>query len=114
MAHLKNVSPKKKRSLTNNSGAENRKEKARKMLSQLNVRTRNLEGHYDSVETDVFDHKTRNATLQNGEFSPPSGTIFEAIFQELKRKEQREKKRHSFSSMIHRLHDRSSALIVDG
>ncbi len=75
---------------TNDPNVENRKEEAQKMLGQLD----DIEGNYDSVETDVFDHKTRNASLQNGEFSPPSGTIFEAIFQELKRKEQRERNRH--------------------
>lgn len=89
----------------NNSGVENQKKEAQKMLRQLD----DLEGHYDSVETDVFDHKTRNAALQNGEFSPPSGTIFEAIFQELKRKEQREKNRHSFSSIISGLHARDGS-----
>jgi hypothetical protein len=89
----------------NNSDVENRKEEAQKMLCQLD----DLEEHYETVETDVFDRKASLAALQNGEFSPPSGTIFEAIFQELKRKEQREKNRHSFSSLIPRLnaHDRS-------
>jgi hypothetical protein len=90
---------------TNNSSVENRKEEAQKMLGQLD----DLEGHYDSVENDVFDHKTRNAVLQNGEFSPPSGTIFEAIFQELKRKEQREKNGRSFSSLIPRLNARDGS-----
>jgi len=87
---------------TNNSGVENRKKEAQKMLRQLD----DLEGHHETIENDVFDHKTRNAALQNGEFIPPSGTLFEAIFQELKRKEQREKNRHSFSSLISRLHAR--------
>jgi hypothetical protein len=90
---------------TNNSGVENRKEEGQKMLGQID----DLEGHCDSVENDVFDHKTRNAVLQNGEFSPHSGTIFEAIFQELKRKEQREKNGRSFSSLIPRLNARDGS-----
>lgn len=82
---------------TNKSGMENRRKSDQKMLFQFD---KELERHCETFENDVFDHKTRNVALQNGEFSPPSGTIFEAIFQELKRKEQREKNRHSFSSLI--------------
>jgi hypothetical protein len=89
---------------TSNSGREHQKKEAQRMLFQFD---KELEGHCETVENDVFDHKTRNATLQNGEFSPPSGTLFEAIFLELKRKEQQEKNRHSFSSIISRLHARN-------
>jgi len=63
-----------------------------------------LEEQGETGENDVFDHKSRNAALQNGEFNPPPGTMFEAIFRELKRKEQQEKNKHSFSSIISRLH----------
>jgi hypothetical protein len=54
-------------------------------------------------EDDQFDHESRNATLESGNFVPPSGTLFEAIFQELKRKDERKKSKHSFSAMISRL-----------
>lgn len=57
-----------------------------------------------SIEDDIFDRKSRNATLESREFVSPSGTLFDAIFQELKRKEERKKSKHSFSSMISRLH----------
>jgi len=57
-----------------------------------------------SNEDDLFDRESRNATLESGQFVPPSGTLFEAIYKELKRKEERKKGKHSFSSMISRLH----------
>jgi hypothetical protein len=57
----------------------------------------NLESHCESVEDEMFDREIRNATLKSGEFRPPSGSIFEAIFHELKRKAEREKDRHHFS-----------------
>jgi len=60
----------------------------------------------NSIEDDMFDRKTRDAALKSGQFVPPSGTLFEAIFQELKRKDEHEKNGHSFSSMISRLHAR--------
>jgi hypothetical protein len=71
--------------------------------------SKGLKRHCEAVENDVFDHKARNAALQNGKISPSSGTILEAIFLELKRKEQQEKNKHSFSSIISRLrvHHRS-------
>ena len=75
--------------------------KKQRILSQFD---KGLEGNCETLENDVFDHKSRNAALQNGEFSPPSGTMFEAIFRELKRKEQQEKNKRSFSSIISRLH----------
>jgi hypothetical protein len=58
----------------------------------------------NSIEDDAFDRKSRNATLESGKFVPPPGTLFEAIFQELKRKEERKKRKKSFSSMISGLH----------
>ncbi len=84
---------------TSNSGGERWKIQARKIALQFD---KELEEHYETVESDVFDRKTRNAALESGEFIPPSGTLFEAIFQELKRKEAREKNGHPLSSMISR------------
>jgi len=67
---------------------------------------RQLERHFESMEDDMFDRGTRNATLKMGEFRPPSGTLFEAIFQELKSKAEREEHRHSLSSTISRFRAR--------
>jgi len=82
----------------------NPRRKNHKKQSMLPQFDEELEEHCETMENDVFDHKARNAALQNGEFSPPSGTMFEAIFRELKRKEQQEKNKRSFSSIISRLH----------
>jgi hypothetical protein len=83
------------------SNPRGEKHKKQMMLTQFD---KELERHCESVESDVFNHKARNAALQNGKFSPPSGTILEAIFLELKRKEEQEKSKHSFSSITSRLH----------
>lgn len=81
-----------------------RKKKCRqKMLVEFD---RQLEKHFESIEDDMFDRGTRNATLKKGEFHPPSGTLFEAIFQELKSKAEREERRHSLSSTISRFRAR--------
>jgi hypothetical protein len=65
-----------------------------------------LQTHFNGIEDAMFDRETRNATLRSEEFHPPSGTLFEAIFKELKHKEEREKRKHSLSSIISRLHAR--------
>lgn len=62
-----------------------------------------LETHFKGIEDAMFDRETRNATLRSEEFHPPSGTIFEAIFKELKRKEEHERPKHSLSNIILRL-----------
>jgi hypothetical protein len=90
---------------TNISGRVHRKKHAQKMLLEFD---KELGSQCESIEDHMFDRKNRNMALKNGEFTPPSGTLFEAIFQELKRKEEREKNRHSLSSMISRLHARSA------
>jgi hypothetical protein len=64
-----------------------------------------LQRHCESIDDRMFDRETRNSTLENGEFSPPSGTLFEAIYKELKHKEEREKRSHSISKMLSRLHE---------
>jgi hypothetical protein len=62
-----------------------------------------LQRHCKSVEDRMFDRETRNSALKNGEFSLPSGTLLEAIYKELKHKEEREKQSHSYSKMFSRL-----------
>jgi hypothetical protein len=56
-----------------------------------------------SADDPMFDRQTRNSTLRNKKFSPPSGTLFEAIYRELKDKEQREKQGRSYFKMLFRL-----------
>jgi hypothetical protein len=90
---------------TDISGSHHRKKHAWKMLLEFG---KELGSQCESIEGDMFDRKTRNMALKSGKFIPPSGTLFEAIFQELKRKEEQEKNRHSLSSMISRLHARSA------
>jgi hypothetical protein len=65
-----------------------------------------LETQFKGFEDAMFDRETRNATLRSEEFHPPSGTLFEAIFKELKRKEEHERRRHSLSNVISRLRAR--------
>ncbi|MGA2768560.1 MAG: hypothetical protein ABSF24_09645 [Candidatus Bathyarchaeia archaeon] len=65
-----------------------------------------LETHFKGIEDAMFDRETRNATLGSEEFHPPAGTIFEAIFKELKRKEEHERRKHSLSNIISRLRGR--------
>jgi len=84
---------------TSNSSRNHEKKRSRKMLLEFDKK---LERRCESVEDSMFDRKTRNETLNGGEFIPPSGTIFEAIFKELKRKEEREKNGHLFARMISR------------
>ncbi|MGD0027445.1 MAG: hypothetical protein ABSC91_00725 [Candidatus Bathyarchaeia archaeon] len=62
-----------------------------------------LQRHWENIDDHMFDRETRNSTLKNREFSPPSGTLFEAIYKELKHKEEREKQSHSFSKILSRL-----------
>jgi hypothetical protein len=62
--------------------------------------------NFKGIEDAMFDRETRNATLRSGEFHPPSGTLFEAIFKELKRKEEHERGEHSLSNIISRLRAR--------
>jgi predicted NodU family carbamoyl transferase len=64
-----------------------------------------LQRHLENIDDRMFDRETRNSTLKNGEFSPPSGTLFDAIYKELKHKEEREKQSHSFSKMLSRLRE---------
>ncbi|HXX86885.1 MAG TPA: hypothetical protein VEH86_00365 [Candidatus Acidoferrum sp.] len=64
-----------------------------------------LRKHLESVEDGMFDRQTRNSSLKNSEFSPPSGTLFEAIYKELKHKEEREKQSGSFSKVLSRLRE---------
>jgi hypothetical protein len=47
----------------------------------------------------------RNASLRDGEFGPPSGTLFEAIYKELKYKEERREESCLFSKMFSRLQE---------
>jgi hypothetical protein len=84
-------------------GRYRRKKHPQKMLVEFD---RQLEKHFENMEDDMFDRGTRNATLKRGEFRPPSGTLFEAIFQELKSKAEREERRHSLSSAISRFRAR--------
>lgn len=65
-----------------------------------------LETHFEGIEDAMFDRETRNATLRSEGFHPPSGTLFEAIFKELKRKEEHEGRKHSLSSIFSRLRGR--------
>lgn len=65
-----------------------------------------LEKHVKGIEDAMFDRETRDATLRNVEFHPPSGTLFEAIFKELKQKEEHERHKHSFSNIISQLRAR--------
>ena len=58
---------------------------------------------FKGIEDVMFDRETRNTTLRSGEFHPPSGTLFEAIYKELKRKEEHERRKRSFSNIISRL-----------
>ena len=62
-----------------------------------------LQEQYSKIEDHMFDRQTRNSTLKSGEFSPPSGTLFEAIFKELKMKEENERTSHSLSRALFRL-----------
>lgn len=81
--------------------ARSRKRKyAQKTLIEFDGK---LRAHCDSIEDSMFDRETRNSTLKNGGFQPPSGTLFEAIFKELKNKEEHEKQGHSFSNTLSRL-----------
>jgi predicted NodU family carbamoyl transferase len=64
-----------------------------------------LQRHLENIDDRMFDRETRNSTLKNGEFSPPSGTLFDAIYKELKHKEEREKQSYSFSKMLSRLRE---------
>jgi len=62
-----------------------------------------LETHFKRIEDAMFDRETRYATLRSEDFQPPSGTLFEAIFKELRRKEEHERPKHSLSNIISRL-----------
>ena len=64
-----------------------------------------LRRHWENVDEGMFDRETRNSSLKNPEFSPPSGTLFEAIYKELKHKEEHEKQSGSFSKMLSRLRE---------
>ena len=61
--------------------------------------------HCENVEDRMFDRETRNSTLTNGEFNPPSGTLFEAIYKELKHREEHEKQSHPLSKMLSQLYE---------
>ena len=72
-----------------------------------------LRRHLESAEDQMFDRETRNSTLTHGEFNPPAGTLFEAIYKELKHREEHEKHIRSFSKMFSRLReDRAKRQIV--
>jgi hypothetical protein len=86
-----------------NLGRYRKKKYAQKTLVEFDEK---LEGQCKSVEDHMFDREIRNSTLKNGEFRPPSGTLFEAIFTEIKRKEEHERHGRSFSDMISRLRTR--------
>ena len=49
----------------------------------------NLSQCREQIEDDVFNLKERLASLRDGKFIAEKDTIFSAIFQELKRKEER-------------------------
>jgi hypothetical protein len=87
---------------TSNSSRNHKKKQSQKMLLEFDKK---IERHCKSIEDCMFDSKTRNETLNGGEFIPPSGTLFEAIFKELKRREEREKKGHLFTRMISRFRE---------
>jgi len=57
---------------------------------------------YSSADDRMFDRQKRNSTLKNRKFRPPSGTLLEAIYEELKNKEDREKQGHSYFKMFSR------------
>jgi hypothetical protein len=72
-----------------------------------------LRRQVESAEDQMLDRETRNSTLKNGEFNPPSGTLFEAIYKELRHREEHEKHSRSFSKMFSRLReDRAKRQIV--
>jgi len=64
-----------------------------------------LQSHLERIDDQMFDRQTRNSTLKNGEFTPRSGTLFEAIYKELKYKDEREKQSHTFFKMLSRLRE---------
>ena len=69
--------------------------------------------HMESIEDQMFDRETRNSTLRNGEFNPPSGTLFEAIYKELKHREEHEKHNRSLSKTFSKLReDRAKKQII--
>ena len=88
---------------TNDLGRYRRKKHPQKTLVEFDKK---LETHFKVIEDAMFDREARNATLRSEEFHPPSGTIFEAIFKELKRKEGNERRKHSLSSIVSRLRAR--------
>jgi hypothetical protein len=79
-----------------------RKKYSQKTLVEYDEKLQRL---WESIDDRMFDRETRNSTLKNGEFSPPSGTLFEAIYKELRYKEEREKQSHSFSKMLFRFRE---------
>jgi hypothetical protein len=64
-----------------------------------------LQRHWESIDNRMLDRETRNSSLGSGEFSPPSGTLFEAIYKELKNKEERKKQGSSFSKILSRIRE---------
>lgn len=64
-----------------------------------------LQAHLERIDDQMLDRQTRNSTLKNGEFTPRSGTLFEAIYKELKYRDEREKQSHTFSKMLFRLRE---------
>jgi hypothetical protein len=64
-----------------------------------------LQRHWETIEDTIFDRESRNSSLGNGEFGPPSGTLFEAIYKELKHREERKEKSGLFSKMLSGLHE---------
>jgi hypothetical protein len=95
------LTPYTRRKSTNESAPA--KEHPQKTLAELDKK---LQTHFKGIEDDIFDREARNETLKSEEFRPPSGTLFEAIFRELKHKEEREKRKHSLSNIISRLRTR--------
>jgi hypothetical protein len=84
-------------------GRYRRKKFAQKTLVEFDEK---LQNHCENIEDSMFDRETRNSTLKNGEFHPPSGTLFEAIFKELKLKQELKKNRHPFFNVVSRLRAR--------
>jgi hypothetical protein len=92
------------------TGTSNRQRKEKHTQKTLIEFDPDLQDHCEAIENSMFDREARNAALNDGGFHPPSGSLFDAIFQELKRKEEREKHRHGLSNMAARLFRRDKVL----
>jgi hypothetical protein len=106
--------PKVKKAKTMNLGSLSKYRKKRYSQKTLVEYDEKLQRSLEGIDDRMFDRETRNSTLKNGEFSPPSGTLFEAIYEELKHKEERAKQSHTFSKMLSKLRENQAKKQLTG